>query len=146
MAMVCTWAFRYQRCRGGQWHASALYRQCLADTWTWCDGLPPSGGSPSPYYIFESEDDVKYYITNEDEACGRGTAYLTENADGTLAYCAVSTDELVGDDAFAWHLVFNLKHVIICCVMPSPASTLLSRVAVSRRQKWPNLGNKKVFI
>ena len=48
------------------------------------DGLPPSGGSPSPYYIFESEDDVKYYITNEDEACGRGTAYLTENADGTL--------------------------------------------------------------
>ena len=71
------------------------------------DGLPPSGGSPSPYYIFESEDDVKYYITNEDEACGRGTAYLTENADGTLAYCAVSTDELVGDDAFAWHLVFQ---------------------------------------
>ncbi len=71
------------------------------------DGLPPSGGSPTPYYIFESEDDVKYYITNEDEAYGRGTAYLTENADGTLAYRAVSTDELVGDDAYAWYLVFQ---------------------------------------
>ena len=37
----------------------------------------------------------------------KGTYCVAENADGTLAYCTVSTDELVGDDAFAWHLVFQ---------------------------------------
>lgn len=107
------------------------------------DGLPPSGGSPSPYYIFESEDDVKYYITNEDEACGRGTAYLTENADGTLAYCAVSTDDWWVTMHSHGILSSNLKHVIICCVMPSPASISRSGAVVSGRPRWQSQPDKR---
>ena len=82
--------------------ANALQTQGLGE-----DGLPPTGGSPTPYYTIESEDTTKYYITNEDEAYGRATAYLTETSDGQLVYRTISSVEVVEDDAFAWHLIFQ---------------------------------------
>lgn len=82
--------------------ANALQTQGLGE-----DGLPPSGGSPTPYYSYESEDDVKYYITCEDKAYGCGSKYLTETSAGVLTYRSASADELANDDAFAWHLVFQ---------------------------------------
>ena len=73
------------------------------------DGLPASGeiGYALPYYSFNHEDGVKYYIKNEDESHGLRTSYLVENASHQLVWKAMSADEAVEDDAAAWYLTFS---------------------------------------
>ena len=45
--------------------ANGLITQGLGE-----DGLPPTGGFSTPAYVFEQEDNVKYYLKNEDEDAG----------------------------------------------------------------------------
>lgn len=83
--------------------ANALQTQGLGE-----DGLPPSGGAPTPYYTFESEDTIKYYLTCENQDAERSNAYLTEDESGVLSYKTVSSvKELTDNDAYAWYLIFQ---------------------------------------
>ncbi len=73
------------------------------------DGLPASGaiGYALPYYSFQHEDDVKYYIKNEDESHGLRTSYLVENASHQLVWQTMDAEEATQDDAAAWYLSFT---------------------------------------
>lgn len=71
------------------------------------DGLiPPNHGGCKPAYVFEQEDDVKYYITNENANNGKGVAFLTENDKGILSWSAPE-DGVAGNDAYAWYTSFD---------------------------------------
>lgn len=69
------------------------------------DGLPPTGGFASPAYVFDQEDTIKYCLTCEDETYGQQTAYLTVEADGSLAWKTVDASAL--DDNYAWYVKFT---------------------------------------
>lgn len=73
------------------------------------DGLPGSGeiGYALPYYSFNHEDNVKYYIKNEDESRGLYNSYLVENASHQLVWQTMSTEEATADDRAAWYLSFT---------------------------------------
>jgi hypothetical protein len=73
------------------------------------DGLPGSGeiGYALPYYAFNHEDSVKYYIKNEDENRGLRSAYLVENESHQLQWKTMSAEEAAADDAAAWYLSFT---------------------------------------
>ena len=73
------------------------------------DGLPASGeiGYALPYYAFDHEDNVKYYIKNEDEKRGLYTAYLTETADHKLKWVQMTAEEAQANDAAAWYVTFS---------------------------------------
>lgn len=73
------------------------------------DGLPASGeiGYALPYYSFNYEDGVKYYIKNEDANRGLRTAYLVETATHQLQWQTMSPEEAMANDAAAWYLSFT---------------------------------------
>ena len=73
------------------------------------DGLPASGeiGYALPYYAFNHEDGVKYYIKNEDKSHGLHTAYLVETATHTLEWQTMDAEEAATNDAAAWYLTFT---------------------------------------
>ncbi|MBQ9559269.1 MAG: hypothetical protein IJV08_04720 [Bacteroidaceae bacterium] len=73
------------------------------------DGLPGSGeiGYALPYYAFNHEDNVKYYIKNEDESRGLRSAYLVETATHTLEWKTMTAEEAASDDHAAWYLSFK---------------------------------------
>ena len=73
------------------------------------DGLPGSGeiGYALPYYAFNHEDTIKYYIKNEDEKHGLRTAYLVETGSHTLQWKTMTAEEALADDAAAWYLTFS---------------------------------------
>lgn len=76
------------------------------------DGLPGSGeiGYALPYYAFNHEDGVKYYIKNEDESRGLRTAYLVETESHALQWKTMTAEEAAADDAAAWYLTFTPKN------------------------------------
>lgn len=83
---------------------NALIYQALGE-----DGLPPTGGFATPAYTFEQEDTVKYYIKNESEEYGLYTSYLMiEN--GKLVWKAMTSSDVVANDAAAWYVTFNPKN------------------------------------
>ena len=67
------------------------------------DGLPGSGeiGYALPYYAFNHEDGVKYYIKNEDENRGLRSAYLVETSGHALQWKTMTAEEAAADDATA---------------------------------------------
>ena len=73
------------------------------------DGLPGSGeiGYALPYYAFNHEDGVKYYIKNEDEKHGLRTSYLVETATHQLQWKAMTAEEAAANDSAAWYLTFT---------------------------------------
>lgn len=82
--------------------ANVLITQALHE-----DGLvPPNHGGCKPAYVFEQDDNVKYYITNETSSYGGATAFLTENSNGTLSW-NVPEQGAAGDDAYAWYTTFD---------------------------------------
>ena len=76
------------------------------------DGLPASGeiGYALPYYAFNHEDDVKYYIKNEDASRGLHSAYLVETASHQLEWKTMDATEAAEDDAAAWYITFTPKN------------------------------------
>lgn len=71
------------------------------------DGLPPTGGFCTPAYVFEQEDNVKYYIKNEDSSRGLYTGYLTVNDAGTLSWAEMESSEAINNDYAAWYITFD---------------------------------------
>ena len=73
------------------------------------DGLPGSGeiGYALPYYAFNHEDDVKYYIKNEDANRGLHSAYLVETANHQLQWKTMDAEDAAADDAAAWYITFT---------------------------------------
>ncbi len=82
--------------------ANSLIHQGLGE-----DGLPPTGGFTTPAYTFESDENVKYYIKNEDEKRGLNTSYLVEDATGKLVLKEMRGSEALANDSAAWYLDFN---------------------------------------
>lgn len=81
---------------------NALIAQALGE-----DGLPPTGGFCTPAYVFDQQDDVKYYIKNEDTERGLYSAYLMENEKGNLVWTDMSAEEATANDSCAWYVTFN---------------------------------------
>jgi hypothetical protein len=73
------------------------------------DGLPASDniGYALPYYSFNHEDEVKYYLKNEDASHGLHTSYLVENDSHQLEWKVMSAEEAQADDHAAWYLSFT---------------------------------------
>lgn len=71
------------------------------------DGLPPTGGFAVPAYVFNQEDNVKYYIKNESESHGLFTSYLSETKDGKLLWRKMSNASAVANDSAAWYITYN---------------------------------------
>ena len=73
------------------------------------DGLPASDniGYALPYYSFNHEDGVKYYLKNEDKNRGLHTSYLVENSNHQLEWKTLTAEEAIADDHAAWYLSFT---------------------------------------
>lgn len=80
------------------------------------DGIiPPGHGGCKPAYVFEQEDTVKYYITNEATSLtagtgsplARGVAYLTEDGNGKLVWSVPQWATATADDAYAWYTAYD---------------------------------------
>lgn len=82
--------------------ANSLIHQALGE-----DGLPPTGGFTTPAYTFESDENRKYYIKNEDEDRGRETSYLIEDESGKLILKVMTEQEVLKNDSAAWYFNFN---------------------------------------
>lgn len=75
------------------------------------DGLPCTSGVgfASPAYVFQQDDNAKYYIKCEDANAGGTDAYLTMTSTGTLRSMQVSAAEAAADDNYAWHITYDPK-------------------------------------
>lgn len=72
------------------------------------DGLPAPGTNYAlPYYSFRHDDDVKYYIKNEDETRGLNSSYLVETSSHQLQWKEMSAEDAANDDAAAWYITFT---------------------------------------
>lgn len=71
------------------------------------DGLPPTGGFATPGYVFEQEDDVKYYLKSESEDYGLYTSYLFEGANRLLRWKEATADVATANDSAAWYITFD---------------------------------------
>ena len=60
-----------------------------------------------PYYAFNHEDTIKYYLKNEDPERGLYTSLLTVNASGALRWTAMTAAEAAANDSAAWYLTFT---------------------------------------
>ena len=60
-----------------------------------------------PYYAFDQEDDVKYYIKCESMDHGLVSAYLMPTAAGTLEWRQLSTNDAMVNDSAAWNITFT---------------------------------------
>lgn len=85
------------------YYANALICQALGE-----DGLEHNYSTfAEPYYSFQHEDDVKYYLKNENEGRGLYTSYLVESRGGQLRIAEMSSDDAAANDSAAWYLSFE---------------------------------------
>ena len=85
------------------YYANAMIGQALGE-----DGLQHCYNTfADPYYAFEQEDDVKYYLKNEDEERGLYTSYLIPTSTGMLKWRAMSAAEALQNDSAAWYITFT---------------------------------------
>lgn len=75
------------------------------------DGLVPvnyySGGFCLPAYVFEQDDNKKYYIKSESEAHGLYSSYLVERTNGNVKWMACKGEEVIANDSAAWYVSFT---------------------------------------
>lgn len=73
------------------------------------DGLPPttSHAFGLPYYSFDQEDDVKYYIKSESPTYGLYSSFLVEDESHCLKWQAMTAEEAAANDAAAWYVTFT---------------------------------------
>lgn len=85
------------------YYANAMIGQALGE-----DGLEHRSNTfAEPCYIFEQEDDIKYYLKNESEDRGLNTSYLIPKQNGTLNWRTMSGDEALKNDSAAWYITFT---------------------------------------
>ena len=82
-----------------------LLRQAAYYQGMYEDGMPAVGDGACPFYSFDCEDTVKYYITNV--SYGSATKFLSEMTSGRLTYKAVDAGEAVDDDIYAWNVKYD---------------------------------------
>ncbi len=70
------------------------------------DGLTLTGqtGNAQPAWVFEHEENTKYYLTNE--KFGIATGYLGEES-SKLVTKVMTVEELTANDAYAWYITFT---------------------------------------
>lgn len=73
------------------------------------DGLICStqAGFAMPAYVFQQDDNAKYYIKSESVAGGSLTSYLTITSTGALRSVEVSAEEALENDDYAWNITYN---------------------------------------
>lgn len=72
------------------------------------DGLETSNRHHGvPYYSFDCQDGVKYYLKSENEANGRYTGFLMEDATGRLVWREMEASQAAQNDSTAWYISFN---------------------------------------
>ena len=72
------------------------------------DGLQHTSSSfAEPYYSFDQEDGVKYYIKNEDADHGLYNSYLVEKDNNTLEWQQLTAAEAQANDRAAWYVSFT---------------------------------------
>ena len=73
------------------------------------DGVQPTDNCfASPAYTYEHDDDMKYFIQNENTTYGRNTSYL--QASGTnINWTEATSTDLAADDSYAWYISFDPK-------------------------------------
>ena len=85
------------------YYANAMICQALGE-----DGLEHNSYTMAErYYAFEQEDDVKYYIKNENESRGLYTSYLYEAPGKVLRIREMSAREAAENDSCAWYVTFE---------------------------------------
>lgn len=92
------------------YYACSLLAQALGE-----DGLPLTRtfNHGQPYYSFDQEDDVKYYIKCESKDYGFNTHYLvdktttTTGATHSVSMKSMTAAEALADDAAAWYITFT---------------------------------------
>ena len=60
-----------------------------------------------PYYAFNQEDDIKYYLKNEDTNRGRLTSFLKPDGSGKLQWLTMTAEEATQNDSTAWYITFT---------------------------------------
>lgn len=75
------------------------------------DGLPCTSGVgfASPAYVFQQDDNAKYYIKCEEPNAGGTDAYLTMTSTGTLRSIQCSAAEAAANDNYAWTIKYDPK-------------------------------------
>lgn len=75
------------------------------------DGLPCTSGVgfAMPAYVFQQDDNAKYYIQCEDAESGGEVSYLGMTSTGTLRSIKASPSAAMSDDNLAWKITFNPK-------------------------------------
>lgn len=70
------------------------------------DGLPTTNSQFAiPAYVFEQDDNTKYYIKNE--SYGLGSKFLSVTSDGSLSWEEMTSNEALTNDKAAWYVVFD---------------------------------------
>lgn len=70
------------------------------------DGLAPTSGQfATPAYVFEQDDDTKYYLKNEEY--GTDAKYLRIDKSGNLKWEAMDADAATANDSAAWNVTFD---------------------------------------
>ena len=70
------------------------------------DGLPTTNSQFAiPAYVFEQDDNTKYYIKNE--SYGLGSKFLSVTSDGNLSWEEMTSDEALTNDNAAWYVTFD---------------------------------------
>ena len=85
------------------YYANAMIGQALGE-----DGLEHRSNTfAEPCYLFEQEDNVKYYLKNESDERGLYTSYLTLTNTGALKWKTMSSAEVQQNDSAAWYITFT---------------------------------------
>lgn len=70
------------------------------------DGLPTTNSQFAiPAYVFEQDDNTKYYIKNE--SYGLGSKFLSVTSDGSLSWEEMTSNEALTNDKAAWYVTFD---------------------------------------
>lgn len=70
------------------------------------DGLAPTNSQFAiPAYVFEQDDNAKYYIKNE--SYGLGAKFLSATSAGNLYWGEMTSEEALANDNAAWYVTFD---------------------------------------
>lgn len=70
------------------------------------DGLAPTSSQfATPAYVFEQDDDAKYYLKNEEY--GMASKFLRIDKNGNLQWIAMDANEATQNDSVAWNVTFD---------------------------------------
>ena len=85
------------------YYANAMLGQALGE-----DGLEHRSNTfAEPCWVFNHDENTKYYLKNEADDRGRYSAFLVPNAGGALKWREMSAAEAAQNDSAAWYITFT---------------------------------------